>query len=124
MEFRADNSYGVYSDETTSLVVQNATSIASGRGKVQMRLGPNPLIADSTTLQTWGERVLYKSSRKRVEVHATIHPADYSIRPGHRVRIQDAQFGTSRIYTVMQVTQQLTASEADRLTGLSLVAYV
>lgn len=124
VEFRGDNSGGVYTDDVTSLAVENTESIASGRGKIQSTLGPNPLIADQSTLQTWGERVLYKRSRKQRRVSATILPANYDLRPGHVVTIEDAYKGTSYRLVVMSVSHNMVADPSGRTTSFEGLQYV
>jgi len=124
IEFRGDTSGGVYEDNVTSLVVQNSASIASGRGTIKSTLGPNPLIADSTTLQTWGERVLYKRSRKAMRISASLWPANYDMKPGDAVRIVDVQKGTTYRIIVQSVNHTLTADEVQRTTTFEGVQYV
>lgn len=124
VEFRGDNSGGVYEDSVTALVVQNTDSIESGRGRVQTTLGPNPLIADQSTLQTWGERVLYKRSRRQLRMTVTLHPSNYALRPGHVVTINDSHKGTSYRLVVLSVSHSLVADASQRLTTFEGVQYV
>lgn len=124
IEFRGDTSGGIYADDVTSLVVENIDSIESGIGRIQDVLGPNPLIADEATLQTWGERVLYKRSRQAVRVSATLWPANYNLRPGHIVDIDDVTKGQVYRIVVLEVTQTFGNDEASRFTTFSGVQYV
>lgn len=124
IEFRGDTSGGIYADDVTSLIVENTASIESGAGRIQDVLGPNPLIADETTLQTWGERVLFKRSRQAVRVAATLWPANYSLRPGHVVEIDDVSKSQTYRVVVQEVTQSFGADEASRVTTFSGVQYV
>lgn len=124
VEFRADTTGGIYPDTTTSIAVQNTTSISSGRGKVQTTLGPNPLIADATTLQTWGDRVLYKRSRTAVNVSATLNHLEMGLKPGMAVKIHDVLKDKNYRIIVRSVSHNLVPDRNSRVTSFEGVQYV
>lgn len=124
VEYRADASGGIYPDTTTSLIVQDAASIASGVGRHHDTLGPNCLIADEATLQLWGERSVYKRARRPVRRQGTLFPANYNLRPGHRVRVYDAQLEVYLTLTVTQVAHTIVPREWDRTTVFEGIRYV
>lgn len=124
IEFRGDSTGGVYQDSVSSIVVKNTDSIESGRGTIRSTLGPNPLIADQSTLQTWGERVLFKRSRKAVRISGGLWPANYSLKPGQVVRINDLQKGTSYRVVVTSLSHTFSADETQRVTTFEGVQYV
>ena len=82
------------------------------------------MCSSDLTLQTWGERVLYKRSRKAMRITASLWPANYDMKPGDAVRIVDVQKGTTYRIIVQSVNHTLTADEVQRTTTFEGVQYV
>ena len=123
LEFRGDTSGGVYSDSTTTLTLNDTTSQGSGIGIHRQSYGPNPHIADATTLQTWGERILARSAKKQ-RVYSIETSLDPWLRPGMTVDLVDVQPGLTRRLYLTEVRHHIGTTWADRRTSMTGVQYV